>query len=556
MNLVLTRFIPSLPCYNPQMRSFIAVFILLGALWANAQNQDNLNPFYLSSPYKSIHTHLFYLQPENYDINIAKLPFVESASSNKEAERSAIMLKQLLDGKGLFIDMNVIPMETHYVDSTTQEAKYVLAKEYPNIFLVEAANGNWIFNRQAIGAIKKAHEDVFILGTSELLSLLPKLGSKKLLGLYYYQYVGIFILIFLAVVTHKIFSIIINTIFIKGLKAAGYEMLADGYLLPIARPASMFFITLLILLFYPALQLPPATSRYILVGLQMLLPIFGTIMFYKMIDVLSLYLLRLAEKTKSTLDDQLVPLLRKTLKTFIVAIGMLLLLDNLDIEIMPLLAGLSIGGLAFALAAQDTIKNFFGSLMIFIDKPFQIGDWITSDNIDGTVEEVGFRSSRIRTFRNSVMYVPNGNLADTTIDNHGLRNYRRFYTTIGINYDTPPHLMQTFVEGLRKIVQTHPDTNKNNYHVYFNDLAGSSLNIMFYIFIKAPDWGNELRARHEILLEIMKLAETIGVNFAFPTQTVHMVNFPGKPSLSPTYSTPDKAIEDMEGYFKNPDNGK
>ncbi|CAN0285517.1 unnamed protein product, partial [Chrysoparadoxa australica] len=198
-----------------------------------------------------------------------------------------------------------------------------------------------------------------------------------------------------------------------------------------------------------------------------------------LVNILALYLKHLAEKTKSTLDDQLVPLVRKTLKTFVVVIGSLFVLDNLNIDILPLVTGLSIGGIAFALAAQDTIKNFFGSLMIFIANPFQIGDWITAGDIDGTVEEVGFRSSRIRTFRNSLMYVPNSKLADSTVDNHGLRQYRRFYTQIALTYDTPPELIQTFIEGLRKIVENHPDTRKDYFHVYLNYMAAFSLNVMF-----------------------------------------------------------------------------
>jgi MscS family membrane protein len=249
-----------------------------------------------------------------------------------------------------------------------------------------------------------------------------------------------------------------------------------------------------------------------------------------------MYFSKLAEKTESTLDDQLVPLIRKTLKALVVIIGTLFVLkEGLEVDIVPFLTGLSIGGLAFALAAQDTIKNFFGSIMIFIDKPFQVGDWITSGDVDGTVEEVGFRSTRVRTFRNSVMYIPNGKIADATIDNHGLRQYRRFYTTLTVTYDTPPQLMEIFVEGLRKIVESHPDTRKDGYHIYFNNLSSYSQDIMFYIFFEVPNWAEELRCRHEILVSIVKLANNLGVRFAFPTQTLHMEDFPGKNTLVPSY---------------------
>jgi MscS family membrane protein len=252
--------------------------------------------------------------------------------------------------------------------------------------------------------------------------------------------------------------------------------------------------------------------------------------------VVSAYFSHLASKTESTLDDQLVPLIRKTLKALVIIVGTLFVLrDGLNFDILPFLTGISIGGVAIALAAQDTIKNFFGSVMIFIDKPFQVGDWVTSGEIDGTVEEVGFRSTRIRTFRNSVMYVPNGKIADAVVDNHGLRQYRRFFTTLTITYDTPPELIEEFVKGLQEIVLAHPKTRKDYFNIFFNNLSAYSQDVMFYIFFEVPTWPEELKARHEILLQIVKLAKALGVRFAFPTQTLHMESFPEKSGLTPTY---------------------
>ena len=264
------------------------------------------------------------------------------------------------------------------------------------------------------------------------------------------------------------------------------------------------------------------------------------------------YFGKLATKTESTLDDQLVPLLRKTLKAFVIIIGTLFILrDGLNLDIIPFLTGLSIGGVAIALAAQDTIKNFFGSVMIFIDKPFQVGDWITSGDIDGTVEEVGFRSTRVRTFRNSLMYVPNGKIADATLDNHGLRQYRRFFTTLTLTYDTPPVLIEEFVKGLREIVLAHPHTRKDMYHIYFNNLSSYSQDIMFYIFFEVPTWGEELACRHDVLVQTVKLANTLGVRFAFPTQTLHMESFPEKKGLVPDYNTDQTFYQNKLGEFMN-----
>ncbi|GAB4239671.1 MAG: hypothetical protein Tsb0034_15810 [Ekhidna sp.] len=504
----------------------------------------------LSSPQGAVHTHLDNLQPDNYNDSLAALPFRRGEITLKQAKNYAVKFKRVLDGRGIYVYTDEIPKSKNYYDSASKSNKYVLLKEYPKIFLLKADNGKWYYSDSSLDAIDDLYDDTFRFGTGKLLNLLPQLGTKKMLGLYTYQYIAIFILALISALVYKLFAFVTERIISRVLKKAGYKGdTSEKYLWMIARPTSVFIIVLLLMIFTPALQLPATYSKYVNLILRVMVPLFGTIIAYRMVNIASVFLMRMAQKTESTLDDQLVPLLRKTLKTFVIIIGTLFILDNLDVPILPLLTGLSIGGLAFALAAQDTIKNFFGSVMIFIDKPFQVGDWITSNDVDGTVEEVGLRSSRVRTFRNSVIYIPNSKLADNVIDNHGLRKYRRFYTQIAVTYDTPPELIDVFVQGLRKIVDNHPKTWKDNYHVYFNDMASSSLNIMFYVFFEVPTWAEELQCRHEILMQIVKLAKQIGVNFAFPTQTLHIENLPGQPSLSPTYMNAQDATAKTQSFF-------
>ncbi|MEQ8904009.1 mechanosensitive ion channel family protein [Ekhidna sp.] len=529
------------------MRIVLIVTLFFSLLTLNAQ--DNFVD--LSTPRASVKTFLENLQPENRNDSLAALPFKTKERSQNEAENAAIKFKRVLDGRGIYIYLDEISKSNTYVDSVSNKNKYVLLDDYPKIFLLKSDNDDWIFSDSSIDTIDELYKETFRFGTGQLLKLLPKLGTKKTLGLYTYQYIAIFILALISTLVYKVFSFFTERIFSRIVKRFGYSGDAsEKYLWQLARPTSVFIIVLLLILFIPALQLPVTYSKYVNIILRVMLPLFGTIISYRLVNIFSIFLMRMAQTTESTLDDQLVPLLRKTLKTFVIIIGTLLILDNLDVPILPLLTGLSIGGLAFALAAQDTIKNFFGSVMIFIDKPFQVGDWITSNDVDGTVEEVGFRSSRIRTFRNSVIYVPNSKLADNTIDNHGLRKYRRFYSQISITYDTPPEMIEVFVKGLRDIVEAHPKTWKDNYHVYFNEMASSSLNIMFYIFFSVPTWAEELQCRHEILMQIMKLGRELGVNFAFPTQTLHIENMPGQPSLSPAYPSGKEAEMKLQTFFK------
>ncbi|MEM0940057.1 MAG: mechanosensitive ion channel family protein [Bacteroidota bacterium] len=529
------------------MRFTIFCILCLQVVFLPGQKGEYVD---LSSPQGAVKTHLDNLQPENYNDSLAALPFLTNSLSINKAKNSAVELKRILDGKGIYIYTDEIPKSPDYYDSTANRHKYVLVKEYEGIYLLKGEDGKWHYSSASLRVIEELYSETFRFGTGKLLKLLPKLGTKEYFGLYTYQYISIFILALISAIVYKIFAFITERIISRLLKKTGYVGRAsDKYLWLIARPTSVFIIVLLLMMFTPALQLPIAYSKYINLILGVMVPLFGTVIAYRIVNIASLFLIKLAQKTENTLDDQLVPLLRKTLKTFVIIIGTLFILDNLNIPILPVLTGLSIGGLAFALAAQDTLKNFFGSIMIFIDRPFQVGDWITASDVDGTVEEVGFRSSRIRTFRNSLIYIPNGKLADNTIDNHGLRKYRRFFTKISITYDTPPELIEIFVKGLREIVENHPHTWKENYHVYFNEMSSSSLDIMFYIFFGVPTWGKELQARHEVLISIVRLAKEIGINFAFPTQTLHIENLPGQPSLSPSYMKTDEAIGKLASLF-------
>jgi MscS family membrane protein len=243
---------------------------------------------------------------------------------------------------------------------------------------------------------------------------------------------------------------------------------------------------------------------------------------YRLTDVIADQMGIRAENTESKLDDQLVPLVRRALKIVVIVAGLLVLLQNFDVNVGSLVAGLGIGGVAVALAAKDTIANFFGSLMIFVDRPFQIGDWVKIGDAEGIVEEVGFRSTRVRTFYNSLVTVPNAHFTEAAIDNMGLREYRRYSTVLNLTYDTTPQQMEAFVEGIRAIVLANPTTRKDYYEIHFSNFGAHSLDVMVYIFFKVASWTEELEQRHNVLMEILRLASNLGVEFAFPTQTLHV----------------------------------
>ena len=211
------------------------------------------------------------------------------------------------------------------------------------------------------------------------------------------------------------------------------------------------------------------------------------------------------------------------------------------------MGALGIGGVALAFAAKDTISNFFGSMTVLADRPFGIGDWVVVGDVEGTVERLGFRSTRVRTFYNSVVTIPNSRMADTNVDNYGKRQYRRVRVMLSLTYDTPPEKIDAFCEGIRELIRLHPYTRKDYYHVYFNKFAASSLDVLLYAFFQVPDWSTELRERHKLFNDILRLAKRIGVDFAFPTQTLLMESV-GDQTKRIEDATSKIAISDPDEY--------
>lgn len=233
----------------------------------------------------------------------------------------------------------------------------------------------------------------------------------------------------------------------------------------------------------------------------------------------------------SSIDSQLIRLMLR-LVTMVLAVAILVVgADNIGLPAYSVLAGLGVGGLAVALAAQQTLANLLGSLIIMFEKPFVIGHAIKVGDVEGIVENVGFRSTRIRTLYDSLVTIPSSQLVNTTVDNLELREYRQVKTLLGLTYGTPPAKIAAFVEGVERILRADPETRKDNIQVRFYDFGPSSLDIWLNFFVRVPGRAEELAARQRVLLAIVELAGAEGVDFAFPTQTLHIESLPepGRP---------------------------
>lgn len=259
---------------------------------------------------------------------------------------------------------------------------------------------------------------------------------------------------------------------------------------------------------------------------------------FRVVDVLSVMLQRWAQRTESTLDDQLVPLVVRAAKVFVWILAVLMILQNMGYSISGLIAGLGVGGLAVAFAAQKTLSDVFGSAMLLIDRPFVLGDWIQSPNqeIEGVVERIGFRSTSIRTFDQTLVSVPNSRLSDFVINNISERPVRRVWITIGLTYGTPVDKMQEAVSGIDALLRTHHEVDQNStILVRFTEFGESSLNIMVYYFANTVVWADYLRIREDLNLRFMEVIEDLGLAIALPTRTVHVQSAPY--TGNPEYST-------------------
>lgn len=507
----------------------LALFLFFYSLLPLAlpgQTTANIDLPSLESPYTAMYTHLYFLQSENYNPRLAATPLYGISDSLK-ARRLSIKLKQVLDGKGLFVHLETLPKENDFRDSSTHKHYYTpFPQELPEVYL-ERIDSSWYYSRETIALTNQLHKKVFPFGSDILINLFPKVGQSRLLGLALWQHFGILILLFCAWLIQLLLSRMINPVIRKlshnYLGDAGVE---TGQVWQAARHLSMLLIINLLKLFTPALLLPIQINELTYKGLNIFATVFFILFLLRIIDLGIIYVRKLAQTTVQKYDEQLIPIVHTSLKIFVVIGGIFHILQILEVNVTALIAGISIGGLALALAAQDTVKNLIGSAMIFIDRPFQIGEYIEWAGQAGTVTEVGFRTTRIRTSDTSIISVPNGTIANLAVTNKGVRVFRLFTLQLGVTYNTPPERIEQFVKGLRKIVEEHEFTHKEDVYIHLNNMSASSLDILFRCFLQVPGYGQELSAREELLMSILNLAEDLGVSFAFPSTSLYVEKMP------------------------------
>ncbi len=489
----------------------------------------------------------FYWQTEGRDdLGRAAMCFESSGRTQAQLAESARRLKIVFDSHGAFVKMKEISDQADFKSTSGEAEIYPHADKLPQVKVVKMG-GQWVWTKASLDWLD--HEYVNGLGGIErVVEGLPEPLKVKVFGVRIWQYLALLLLIGVGWLGRRVIVAVVTPRLRAWSKKLGKKW--PIRLLDVVASPGATLITALVLGFgYPRLQLPIKFADAMAKTVDALTMFSFVWAVYKAADLFGAWMAERAEATDSKLDDQLVPLVRKTLKIIIAITGALAILQNLDYEVTTLLTSVSIGTLAFGLAAKDTIANLFGSVSIFVDNPFQIGDWIEVDGTNGTVEEVGFRSTRIRTFSDSVVVIPNAKVADAKINNFGKRQFRRCFVTLGLTYDTTPEQMQAFCEGCRAIILGHELTRKDAFEVHMSGFGDSALEVMVYFFFECDTWTQELEGKHQVFLEFMRLAQDLGCSFAFPTQSLHLetVAKPGPRELPPTMKA--KALaEVVEAY--------
>jgi MscS family membrane protein len=205
-----------------------------------------------------------------------------------------------------------------------------------------------------------------------------------------------------------------------------------------------------------------------------------------------------------------------------VVLGILLTVQSLGYDVSTILSGLGIGGLAFALAAQDTIANLFGSIVVAIDQPFKIGETVKIGANTGTVEDIGLRSTRIRLTDRSLVVIPNKTVSSEAIVNLSRFTSRRVEQVLSLTYDTTPDQMEAIVKEIRRLIESEPAVDVTSVYVYFRDLSASSLDIWVVYAVNDPDFAKHMLLRQRLNLAFMRAVAAHGLEFAFPTSVMHL----------------------------------
>ncbi len=328
--------------------------------------------------------------------------------------------------------------------------------------------------------------------------------------------IGIFLLFLFL---RKLFVLIVLKI-LKKMSEKTKSSLDDKVLAIVTEPLKFAFI---IVGFYLSVKVMEIESETVdkIVRSMVIVAIFW--LFFDAVSVLEKTIFNFAKKFGKELYREIGNFFIKTVKIFIFSVGLVAVLQEWNINVSAFIASLGLGGLAFALAAKDTAANLFGGLTILADKSLKIDDWIKVQDVEGTVEDIGLRTIKVRTFEKSLVTVPNQIVANNPIENFSRRDIRRIKMRIGLTYSTTKEQMDEILKNIRNMLKSHPGIDKNaTMLVNFDEFQDSSLSIFIYCFTNTANWQKYLEIKEDVNLKIMDIVESVGAEFAFPSQSIYV----------------------------------
>jgi len=319
----------------------------------------------------------------------------------------------------------------------------------------------------------------------------------------------------------QLFRVALRNITYKFVKKTSTQF-DDDILDVIKKPVDYLFVAIGLHMAKNILTIPQYIDNIIT---HLLNSFFIVVIFWGIINILnhlSVNIHQFTNRFGDKISADVANFIVKSIRFFLILLSGITVLQEWGYNISGFIASLGLVGMAFALAAKDTASNLFGSLVIFTDRPFRVGDWIKTPEVEGTVESVGIRSTKVRTFAQALVSVPNGTLANSAILNWSKMGKRRIKTTIGLVYNTSSDDLQNILQDIRMMLQTHPDIDQETIYVYFSDFAQSSLNIFCYYFTKTTNWGEFMAVKEDTYFKIIDIVQKHNSSFAFPTQTIYL----------------------------------
>ncbi len=356
-----------------------------------------------------------------------------------------------------------------------------------------------------------------------LLDLLLEFFSGPFLGSSLEQYTLFFATIIGFLLIAKITNFFLDN-YVKKLAAKTKSEFDDLLIEAAQRP--VFFLAIILGIFFGStvfLNLPQEFRQTVSNITGLLLIINFAWFLVKIVDgIVAHFILPIAKRTKSRMDDQLTPIISKGLKASIALMALIVILDNFGYDITALVAGLGIGGLAVAFAAQQTIADAFGGLNIFLSKPFFVGDKIMVEGVEGKVEQIGARHTHIRDYDGRLNIISNSKISSAIVKNVTSEPGRKIRMNLGVTYGTSTEKLKKAMELVRQILEGKQKVDKKDLIVGFTEYKESSLNIFVMYYIRETEYADIIKAQNEINLEIKEAFEKNKIEFAYPTQTVYL----------------------------------